>query len=162
MIHIQGHVVEVWRDCSLFLSFSGYSVLYSVLLAEPPSLQDFENKISKLTSYSAPEPSGITYNMLKKCPSTTTRELYKCLKQMWVNKHIATSWKWRWLVPIPIKPTDLTSTRRSQAIINSLFFAVLVELSACFVVFWSTAACPLLVPCLAFIVFGVSLSFMQF
>ena len=75
-------------------------------LAEPPSLEEFENKIRKLKSYSSPGPSGLTYNMLKKCPSTTTKELYKCLKQMWANKRIATSWKWRWLVPIPKKPTD--------------------------------------------------------
>ena len=44
--------------------------------------------------------------MLKKAPDTAVKELYKCLKQMWVNKRISASWKCRWLVPIPKKPTD--------------------------------------------------------
>ena len=55
-------------------------------LSAPPTYDEFEKKLRNLKGYSSPGPSGLSYNMLKKAPDTAVKELYKCLKQMWVNK----------------------------------------------------------------------------
>ena len=75
-------------------------------LSEAPTLEELQIKIGKLKHYSSPGMSGLSYNMLHKAPKIVIQEIHKCLVQFWTDKHIPTSWKWRWLVPIPKKPTD--------------------------------------------------------
>ena len=81
----------------------------STELMEAPTLEEFTKRISNLKSNSSPGMSGLSYNMLSKAPKVVIAEMHKCLAQFWTDKHIPASWKWRWLVPIPKKPTDSPS-----------------------------------------------------
>ena len=75
-------------------------------LASAPSIEESTDRISQLKRNSSPGMSGLSYNMLRKAPKVVIQEMHKCLAQFWEDKHIPSSWKWRWLVPIPKKPTD--------------------------------------------------------
>ena len=75
-------------------------------LAAAPTIEEFTERISQLKRNSSPGMSGLSYNMLRKAPKVVIQEMHKCLAQFWEDKHIPASWKWRWLVPIPKKPTD--------------------------------------------------------
>jgi hypothetical protein len=75
-------------------------------LASAPSYEEFTSRINNLKRNSSPGMSGLSYNMLRKSPPVVIQEMHKCLVQFWEDKHIPASWKWRWLVPIPKKPTD--------------------------------------------------------
>jgi hypothetical protein len=78
----------------------------SAELLHAPSYDEFLDRISRLKRNSSPGMSGLSYNMLRKAPTCVIREMHTCLVQFWEDKHIPASWKWRWLVPIPKKPTD--------------------------------------------------------
>ena len=75
-------------------------------LAQAPTIEEFKDRIALLKRNSSPGMSGLSYNMLRKAPPVVIKEMHKCLTQFWEDKHIPASWKWRWLVPIPKKPTD--------------------------------------------------------
>ena len=43
--------------------------------------------------------------MMKAWPDDLLHQTYESLLLMWKAKHIPDWWKWRWLVPLPKKPT---------------------------------------------------------
>ena len=79
-----------------------------LLLITPPSFEEFTTAIKHLHNGSAPGVSGLSYNMIKSWPDSCKQMAYDCLSKQWEDKHVCSSWKWRWLVPIPKKQNDIT------------------------------------------------------
>ena len=46
--------------------------------------------------------------MVKEWPAELTRIVYELLVEMWTDRYIPSWWRWRWLVPLPKKPTAPT------------------------------------------------------
>jgi hypothetical protein len=66
-----------------------------------PTMEEFKAAIKTSPTQSAGGPTEITYNAMAAWPEDVLRDVYGILADMWTDKQIPQSWKWRWLVPIP-------------------------------------------------------------
>ena len=71
-----------------------------------PSFDEFVHQVRNLRNNSAPGMTGCSYNMIKAWPEPVLRAAYDSIALFWENRSVPDHWKWRWLVPIPKKPTD--------------------------------------------------------
>ena len=76
------------------------------IFEEPPTFDEFCSYLRTLKNNSSSGILGYSYNMIKSWPEPTLRAAYDCIALFWTNRDIPNHWKWRWLIPIPKKPTD--------------------------------------------------------
>ncbi len=71
------------------------------IFQNPPSEDQFLQKITQVSKNSSPGPSGLTYNMIKAWLIDAKHVAYQSLCQVWTSRETPPEWKWKWLVTIP-------------------------------------------------------------
>ena len=90
------------------LSTSPRHARFLATIDEPPSLAEFRRALRQSKRQSSAGMSGVTYNLMSLWPDKVISQVYDILCAIWSNKSSPPFWKWRWLVPIPKKPDNLT------------------------------------------------------
>ena len=80
----------------------------SRIFETPPTLAEFQKAIKDRNGHTSGGVSELSYNMVKEWPEDLTRIVYELLVEMWTDRYIPSWWRWRWLVPLPKKPTAPT------------------------------------------------------
>lgn len=73
-----------------------------------PTYDEWIQEVQHTSTGSAGGMSGLTYDIIKLLPDETKRDMYNALVELWNTqtddpggRTIPSSWRWRWLVPIP-------------------------------------------------------------
>jgi hypothetical protein len=88
-----------------------------------PTEKEFTAAILASKKDSAPGMSGLSYNMLRVAAKTTPdliTAIYSSLAELWKDKTIPDSWKWRWLVPTPKVPSPSLGDLRPLSLVEVL------------------------------------------
>eukprot|EP01034_Spumella_vulgaris_P029001 gene29001-35972_t len=86
---------------------------------QTPTLDEFLDVVSRCPNKSAPGPTGATYAMIKAWPAETLKMAYQSLTIMWEDRHIPPWWKWRWLLPVPKKPSPALADLRPLTLVET-------------------------------------------
>ena len=76
-------------------------------LTTVPSLEEFTAIIRKGYGGKASGMSGLTYQLMKVCPTRIIERVYNLLVHQWNSSSVPEFMKWRWLSPIPKKKGDV-------------------------------------------------------
>ena len=86
----------------------------------PPTIAEFSNCIDHAPDHTAAGLSGLTFDCIKLWPLETRAQVLQLLNDLWTNKQVPASWKWRWLVPIPKCEKPQLSDLRPLVLIEAI------------------------------------------
>ena len=78
------------------------------VLSSTPTRDEFGDSLRSIKRGSAAGMSGLSYNMISKWPERLIDVVYECLVKVWEFKSVPDFWKWKWLVPIPKDPENIS------------------------------------------------------
>ena len=78
------------------------------VLTSTPTREEFGDSLRSIKKGSSPGMSGLSYNMISQWPETMIDVVYACLVRVWETKEVPEFWKWKWLVPIPKDPDNVS------------------------------------------------------
>ena len=92
----------------------------ATVLTTTPTREEFGDSLRSIKRGSSPGMSGLSYNMISQWPELMVDVVYACLVRIWETKAVPDFWKWKWLVPIPKDPDDVSlSTLRPIMLIET-------------------------------------------
>eukprot|EP01041_Mallomonas_annulata_P001235 gene1235-biopygen592 len=117
------HVPDIYRNIAYdALQVEGSETVRDTLQEEfqqTPTMDEFLDVVSRCPKKSAPGPTGATYAMIKAWPAETLKMAYQSLALMWEDRHIPPWWKWRWLLPVPKKPSPALGDLRPLTLVET-------------------------------------------
>ena len=82
-----------------------------------PTVAEWHDVIRNTHNNSSGGVSGCSYNQLKHWPTALSEDVYSTLVDCWTDRAISVGWKWRWLVPIPKKASDIPAIQDLRPLI---------------------------------------------
>ncbi len=103
------HLLEViWSSMKVKRASLVQQQEFEESLRTPPTLEEFESELAVTSRHSSSGPTGVTYNAIAGWPRDILVKVHSLLVEFWNDSHIPRCWKWRWLVPIPKRPDNVT------------------------------------------------------
>ena len=95
---IEKHLKNVHSDeqqnttCQEIEGLWEYPAPNQPFVTAPPSFKEFNEKLRKTRTKSAPGPNGVPYRVYKKCPKVA-RQLWQYVRELWERNEISESWR---------------------------------------------------------------------
>ena len=77
------------------------SSLEQVIFNKDITEEEFSTFTTIASTNTAPSPTGLTLNMIKKWPEEVKKTIFTALCKLWSTKNVPTQWKWKWLCQNP-------------------------------------------------------------